>query len=133
MDMDFLSGLGICEEAAGAVLSKYCEEVNGLRLDFAVERELSKRGVKSMDAALKLLDKSGLNYSDGKVEGLTERIDEFSKNNDFLFSGGDKPYFTRQPVQTSGISKADFDKMGYEKRLKLFNESPELYKRLTKN
>ncbi len=133
MNMEFLTELGICDEAADAVLSKHCEEVNGLQLDFAVERELSKRGVKSMDAALKLLDKTGLNYSDGKVEGLTERIDDFSKNNDFLFSDGDKPYFTRQASQPTGISKEDFDKMGYEKRLKLFNESPELYKRLTKN
>lgn len=133
MDMDFLSGLGIYGEAADAVLSKHCEEVSGLQLDFAVERELSKRGVKSMEAALKLFDKSGLNYSDGKADGLSERINEFSRNNDFLFSAGGKPYFTRQPVQSSGISRADFDKMGYEKRLRLFNQSPELYKRLTKN
>ena len=132
MNIEFLSELGICDEAADAVLSKHCEEVNGLQLDFAVERELSKRGVKSMDAALKLFDKSGLSFSDGKVDGLTEKIDDFSKNNDFLFSGGDKPVFTRQPNQTQRISKEEFDKMGYEKRLKLFNECPELYKRLTK-
>lgn len=132
MDMEFLSGLGLDEAAADAVLSRHSEEINGLRLDFTLERELAKRGVKSMDAALKLFDKEGLTFADGRVDGLEEKINSFERENDFLFSKESaKPVFSKPTAGSAGISKAEFDKMGYEKRLKLFNESPEVYRQLT--
>ena len=70
MDMEFLQELGLSEETANAVLEKHSQELDGIQLDFSLERELTKRGVKSMEAAMNLFDKEGLSFSDGRVLGL---------------------------------------------------------------
>ena len=133
MDMEFLQELGLSEETANAVLEKHSQELDGIQLDFSLERELTKRGVKSMEAAMKLFDKEGLSFSDGRVLGLSEKLDSFEKENDFLFSKGDtKPVFSKPTAGSADITKAEFEKMGYGNRLKLYNENPELYHSLAK-
>jgi len=134
MDKDFLIELGIDEENADTILNKYTQEVGSIRLNYTVESELIKRGVKSVSAAMKLFDTDGLVYTEGEIEGLFERLDDFSKENDFLFEQSVKrPVFSKKTIPECGITKAEFEKMGYEKRLKLFNDSPEVYKKLTQN
>lgn len=134
MDRDFLIELGIDEENANTILDKYTEEIGSIRLKHTVENELMKRGAKSISAAMKLFDTNGLTYANGEVEGLFERLEDFSKENDFLFEESTKrPVFSKKTIPDSGITKAEFEKMGYEKRLKLFKENPEVYKKLTEN
>lgn len=134
MDKDFLKELGIDEKNANAILDKHTEEIGSIRLNHTVESELMKRGVRSISAAMKLFDTQGLVYTDGKVDGLSQRLDDFSKENDFLFEQEiKKPVFSKKTIPDEGITKTEFEKMGYEKRLKLFNESPEVYKKLTGN
>lgn len=134
MDKNFLSGLGINSEAADTIINRHSDELNKLQLDFAVEREFTKRGVRSIDAAMKLFSKDGLEYSNGTIDGLAEKIDAFQSKNDFLFeTNNPKPHFTKQLSHSSGITKSEFDKMGYEKRLRLFNDSPDVYRKLSTN
>ena len=38
-----------------------------------------------------------------------------------------------KPDDKQTVTKDDFKKMGYQSRLKLFNENPELYNELSKN
>ncbi len=134
MDRDFLIELGIEEENADAILDKHTEEIGSIKLNHTVENELLKRGVKSVSAAMKLFNTDGLIYTDGKIEGLYERLEDFSKENDFLFEVNNKrPVFSKKTTPEAGITKAEFEKMGYEKRLRLYKESPEVYKKLTGN
>ena len=133
MNPEFLSELGIEGENAEAIIAKVNDEISQIRLTHSIENELKQRGAKNINAAMKLFDQEGLKFSDGKVEGLSERMAEFEKENDFLFSADiPKTVFTA-PVESGtgdSISREDFAKMGYSKRLKLFNEQPEVYKRL---
>ena len=134
MDRDFLTGLGIDEENADAILQEHTKELGILNLNHTVESELIKRGAKSVSAAMKLFDTDGLTYTQGQVEGLYEKLDEFEEQNDFLFDEKvKKPVFSKKLTANTAITKSEFEKMGYEKRLKLFKESPELYKKLTNN
>ena len=134
MDKEFLLDLGVDDDIVDNIIARHSEEVNNIRLDFAVERELSKRGAKNISAAMKLIDKSGLSYDNGYIEGLSEKIESFATENDFLFEKENKiPFFSKPASRTKGITKSEFEKMGYENRLRLFNESPDLYKKLTRN
>ena len=67
------------------------------------------------------------------VEGLEEQITPLKESHDYLFSS-DKPLpqFTgdiKQPGNTQ-ITKEVFNKMGYQARLKLYNENKALYDQL---
>lgn len=134
MDKEFLNSIGISDEAADSIISKLSDEMGSMHIDFELQKEFYKRGVKSVDAAMKLIDKSTITYQDGEVLGITESIDKFQKENDFLFNEKKpKPVFSSVSKHEGGLTKQEFEKMGYEGRLKLFNESPELYKKLTNN
>lgn len=134
MDKNFLSELGIDTDTADTIITKYSDEINNIQLNFALEKELTKRGVKSIDAAIKLFDKNNPEYSNLTIDNISEKIDDFELKYDFLFGNTNpKPHFSQHSARSTGITKAEFEKMGYEKRLKLFNESPDVYKKLTKN
>jgi hypothetical protein len=90
---------------------------------------MSKRGVKNIDAAMRLFDMEGI-----EDESLSERIDSFVLENDFLFEQNNpKPVFSGNvsSEKETGVTKDEFNKMGYIERLKLFNENPEAYRQLT--
>ena len=135
MDKDFLIGLGIDEENVELILQKNSSEISDIKVKHQVERELSKRGVKNINAAMKLFDTSGLCVSENGIDNLNEMIEGFVGENDFLFESKNKPVFSA-PTSSQhdfNISRDEFLKMGYAKRLKLFNENPQMYKMLTEN
>lgn len=66
-------------------------------------------------------------------KGLEEQINSIKENYDYLFDN-DKPLPTfsgeiKQPGSTQ-ITKEIFNKMGYQDRLKIYNENKELYDQL---
>ena len=135
MDKDFLIGLGVDEENAELILQKNNSEISDIKVKHQVERELSKRGVKNINAAMKLFDTSGLCVSENGIDNLDEMVEGFVGENDFLFESENKPVFSA-PTSSQhdlSISRDEFLKMGYAKRLKLFNENPQMYKMLTEN
>jgi hypothetical protein len=133
VDREFLTGLGVAEESVDAILQKNNEELDLLRIDNAISNIMLKKGTKNLEAAMKLFDKDGISICDGQIVGVEEKIEEFVKNNDFLFQNDSKPVFSA-PTNNSKpqLTKDEFSKMGYNKRLKLFNENPNVYKELTK-
>ena len=134
MDIEFLKNLGINEENCAAILQQNNSEIAKLNIKHTLENEFTKRGVKNLSAAMKLFDGNELTYSDGQIDGLDEKLSSFIKENDFLFDKQDTPMFSAPAGKTdNGISREEFSKMGYEKRLRLFNENPETYKELTQN
>ncbi len=129
MDRDFLESLGIVEENIDLILQKANADMTKERLINSAQNELSKRGVKNLNAAMKLLDIEGVEY-----DNLLQRIDEFANENDFLFENtSSKPVFSGNvsTQKESCVTKEEFSKMGYIERLKLFNENPDNYRQLT--
>lgn len=134
MDREFLESLGIEGENIDLILNKSNSEILKERLINSAKTEISKRGVKNIDAAMKLFDMEGIEGEQDAQEELTRRVDAFVMENDFLFeSNNPKPVFSgnvRNEKET-GVTKEEFSKMGYIQRLKLYNENPEAYKQLT--
>lgn len=133
MDKDFLIEMGITDENADLIIQKNNEAINEINLKHSLEAELSKRGVKSLKAAMRLIDTSGVSFEEGEIFGIEECVDTFCSENAFLFEEKSKPPVFSKSVSGSKsetITKDNFFKMGYQKRLKLFNENPELYEQL---
>lgn len=129
MDREFLEGLGIEGDNIDLILEKSNSEISRERLINSAKTEMSKRGVKNIDAAMRLFDMEGM-----EDESLSERIDSFVLENDFLFEQNNpKPVFSGNvsSEKETGVTKDEFNKMGYIERLKLFNENPEAYRQLT--
>lgn len=134
MDKDFLCGLGISEENAQLIISKNAEEISSIKVNHAVENALITNGVKNINAAMKLFDFNGLSVSENGIDGLNEKMDAFILENDYLFQNDKKPIFSAPSAQNTDslISREEFEKMGYTKRLKLYNENPQAYMELSK-
>lgn len=129
MDREFLQALGIAEESIEEILKQSNEEISRERLINSAQSEFSKRGVKNINAAMKLFDFNGI-----EGDNLIQKIDEFTRENDFLFENDSpKPIFsgTVNNEKRSSVTKEEFSKMGYIERLKLFNENPDNYRQLT--
>lgn len=135
MDMEFLTNLGVTEENAALILEENNSEISKLNIRHTLENEFNKMGVKNLNAAMKLFNSDDLSFSDGQIDGLDEKMASFVSENDFLFEKEKTPMFSAPAgnVRDSGISREEFSKMGYSKRLKLFNENPQTYKELTEN
>ena len=93
--------------------------------------ELKNAGAKNDKAIRALLDMEKISLKDGVITGLLEQLDVLKAECDYLFNEDEtKPRFT------SGISgssdKIDFSKLSYKERLKLYKESPELYKSMAR-
>ena len=133
MDIEFLTELGICEEHAGLIIEKSNSEINQMKIRHAIEKRLTSKGVKSINAAMKLFDYEGLSVDGDEISGIDEKINTFISENEFLFEGTQKPVFSAPAGQESqkGITKEEFSKMGYSKRLKLYNENPQIYMELS--
>lgn len=121
------------------------KENRATKVNAAIEKALTGAKAKNLTAVkalLKDLDKAEL-LEDGTIKGLAEQIKGLQTADDtkFLFEaetkkkpdikgaspadpGDDKP---------KGITKEQFNRMGYKDRLKLFNEDRETYDLLSGN
>lgn len=134
MDREFLEGLGITDENIDLILDEANSQLSKERLFNSLKTEISKRGVKNIDAAIKLFDFDSIQNSGNALDELSQKVDDFVRENDFLFESNEpKPVFSGNlnNQNDSVITKNDFNKMGYIERLKLFNENPDVYRQLT--
>jgi len=133
MDMEFLTELGISDEHAGLIIEKSNSELNQMKIRHAVENRLTLKGVKSINAAMKLFDYEGLSIDGDEISGIDDKINTFISENEFLFENSQKPVFSAPAGQKSqkGITREEFSKMGYSKRLKLYKENPQMYMELS--
>ena len=113
------------------------KEIEVFKKQNALDKALSKYKAKDTSILSKMLDMEKVKYNDKFeiVEGLEEQINSIKESHDYLFDN-DKPLPTfsgdiKQPEKTQ-ITKEVFNKMGYQDRLKLYNENKELYDQLKK-
>lgn len=118
----------------------HAEELRRLKIDNAVAAAITAAKGKNAKAirALLELEKAEL-AEDGTVKGLAEQMEKLKKAEDskFLFDSerrilkGTKPAEASDPIEP-GLTRAQFQRMGYKERLELFNNDPELYNELVK-
>ena len=134
MQKEFLTELGINEENAELIINEATKDLNSLKIKHAVENELSKKGVKNLGAAMRLFNIDEISFENDEMCGFDEKIDKFISENDFLFEENKKPIFSAPATSNNNrITSEEFSKMSYSKRLKLFNENPQMYKELSGN
>lgn len=111
------------------------KEIEVFKKKNALDKALSKYKAKDTSILSKMLDMEKVKYNDKFeiVEGLEDQINSIKESHDYLFDN-DKPLPTftgdiKQPGSTQ-ITKEVFNKMGYQDRLKLYNENKELYDQL---
>lgn len=111
------------------------KEIEDFKKQNALDKALSKYKAKDTSILSKMLDMEKVKYNDKFeiVEGLEEQINSIKESHDYLFDS-DKPLPTftgdiKQPGKTQ-ITKEIFNKMGYQDRVKLYNENKELYDQL---
>jgi len=113
------------------------KEIEDFKKQNALDKALLNYKAKDASILSKMLDMEKVKYNDKFeiVEGLEEQINSIKESHDYLFDS-DKPLPTftgdiKQPGKTQ-ITKEVFNKMGYQDRLKLYNENKELYDQLKK-
>lgn len=116
------------------------EELKKVKFEFELERQLTKAGVRNTKAVKALLNDEGLAYSDDKIVGLDEQLENLKENESYLFkideetAEDDKPIFARPGGAATGekLTKEDFAKLSYTKRTELYEKDKNLYDKLTK-
>ncbi len=109
-----------------------------LKIDTAIEMAISKASGKNAKAIKSLLDLENIKINeDGSITGIDKQIEKLVKGEDssFLFGGSGETLKGALPSSqgskgNQGITKEQFDKMGYKERVELFNTNPELHNSL---
>lgn len=124
---EFLRELGLGEEIIAAVLAKEQEEENKRRFDEIIRNAVESLNPYDTETVLKLFDTEGLEYVDGEVVGLDEKLLEFKDNFPFLFDKTEIPQLVSSTNSKKSITSEEFKKMGYKERAELYRKNPKLY------
>lgn len=115
-------------------------ELEQTKLDAAIKVELLSSKALDVDyLTFKLKEKGELSLDEnGKIKGWDDKLAGLKTQfpTQFEAAGGKKYEEHKLPDQDGNgdtITKESFAKMGYQDRLKLFNENPEAYAEMTKN
>lgn len=132
-------------------ITKYESEIEALRnenvklkTDTALKFALASAGAVDVDYLMfKAQEKGEIKLdADGKIKGESDLISGLKVQHPAMFGGTSvgQQQVNRKVLtndlpggdQTKTVTKEEFGKMGYNDRLKIFNENPELYSELTK-
>jgi len=121
------------EETIKTQKADYDAKVKNLTLDSAIEKALTGAKAKHSDLLSTKIDREKLLISeDGKVSGLDEQLKGLKETYKDLFEEKISGATPANPENggMSTITKEQFSKMGYQEKVKLFNENQELYNSL---
>lgn len=113
-------------------------ELTKTRKQNAIKLEVLKANPNDVADILPHLDQEKVSIKeDGTIEGLKEQLEGLQENKAYLFkqegptgTGGSLGNKAKDN-NTTTITKEDFSQMGYRERVKLFNDDPETYKKLS--
>lgn len=113
------------------------KELEKIRFDYEIDKALSGAKAKNTKAVKALLDLENLKLTDEKILGLDEQLEKIKEDNEFLFEVEEKekaPNIVRPggSNEPKGITKEQFNKMGYLERVKLKQKDESLYEKLSK-
>lgn len=119
------------EEKIKTQKADYESKVRNLTLDAAIEKALSVAKAKHTDLLSSKIERDKLVINDDNtITGLDEQLNSLKENYKDLFEvtvSGTTPTNTES---SSGITKEQFNKMGYKERVELYNSNKELYTQL---
>ncbi len=117
------------------------EQNNALRMETALKIALAEKGGVDVDYLMyKAKEKGNISISDeGDVRGVDDTITSLRTMYPNMFQGGvggakkivENP-LPQSKSDSNGVTKEQFEKMGYQERLKLYGDNPDLYQELTK-
>ena len=123
-----------------AKMAQIQAELEQTKLDAAIKVELLSSKALDVDyLTFKLKEKGELALDEnGKIKGWDDKIAALKTQFPTQFESSSKKSILENKLpgdndQDGGITKEAFAKMGYQDRLKLFNENPETYAELSKN
>nr|DAK42243.1 MAG TPA: minor structural protein [Caudoviricetes sp.] len=116
--------------------NEYAAKLKAMEVDSIVDKSIMSLNGKNTKAIRALLDLNEAKVENGEVVGLKEQLESVQKDNPYLFGTDVKPNSTLpgEPggKTPAGITAAEFSKMNYSQRAKVYDENPELYNQLTK-
>jgi hypothetical protein len=122
--------------AAATRENEYAAKLKAMEVDSIVDKSIMSLNGKNTKAIRALLDLNEAKVENGEVVGLKEQLESVQKDNPYLFGTDVKPNSTLpgEPggKTPAGITPAEFSKMNYSQRAKVYDENPELYNQLTK-
>jgi hypothetical protein len=126
-----------------AQIAKQDEELKQAKIESAMKIGLLSAGAKASDIDYLLYK---MNHDsdwkpelddNGQVKGLDDKVKGLKTQFPVQFEASSSKKIDEKkldkPDDKQTVTKDDFKKMGYQSRLKLFNENPELYNELSKN
>jgi uncharacterized protein YhaN len=123
-----------------AKMAQIQAELEQTKLDAAIKVELLSSKALDVDyLTFKLKEKGELALDEnGKIKGWDDKIAALKTQFPTQFESSSKKNILENKLPDDGdngdgITKESFAKMGYQDRLKLFNENPEAYAELSKN
>lgn len=117
------------------------QDLQKVRVDAALKVALLEARALDVDyLTFKVKEKGEIVLSDdGKIKGIDDTIAALKTQYPIHFSSDAKKKIDEHKLPDGdsddrhGITREQFDKMGYQERLKLFNEHPDIYKEFTSN
>lgn len=90
------------EQKLADMVKAHQSEINEIKYNVALEKELTAAGAKDVKLVKTVLDTDKIKFKDGKLEGLSEQLESIKESYDYLFKQEDTgvPKFT-------GKSKGD--------------------------
>lgn len=127
---EFLQSLNIEEDAISKILQTLLEDRKKEEFEKILKNEIEALNPHDIDIILSLFDPSGLEVEDGKIEGLTEKLEDFREKYPFLFINSKTPKIISSTKAPEKYTKEDFNKMSYKEKSQLYQKNPSLYKKL---
>lgn len=127
---DLKNQLEAAQEANKKAKKEHDAEIANMKFDTAIEKALAN--AIHPDLLSGKIDRTKLKLSnDGSVTGLDEQVKVLKEIYKDQFGNGKAGNKLNNPDgRSGGVTKEQFDKMGYSERAKLFTENKELYDQL---
>lgn len=126
--------LSALQEKYDADMAAFTEKLAALKLETAVDNALFKAGAVDSDLVKVKLDMGQIRLAEsGEVEGLEEQLGNVKRDYGFLFQSA--PRVTgAKPAEPSpapaAMTREEYQKLGYEERVRLKTERPEIFKEI---
>ena len=119
-------------------VEEYEAKLQEQTFNYELEKALSGAKAKNPKAVKALLNTEAIKLDGDKLLGLEEQLNSLKEQESYLFGEdepkglkGREPHPSDPNKQQAGITKDQFNQMGYTERVKLYQEQPDVYKQLT--
>lgn len=94
------------EQKITEITQAHQSEVDEIKYNVALEKELTKAGARKIKPVMSMLDTDNIKFKDGKIEGLSEQLESLKESDSYLFAKDSKG-LSNATTKHSGGGKAD--------------------------